>query len=152
MSLESSEGLAGGLYPDACFIAGFAATERGEHKKAIGLYLQGALHYPQAARILAGMRTKKPANYQQTEDHNTGVALRQNLHGFLASRRSASRQFFGQLVKHPAVAPLLNEMELLISRRHNRNSGGERKDFDRMHEMQSADFILAQARRITVAL
>ena len=116
MALESSEGLAGGLYPDAGFIAGFAATERGEHRKAIGLYLQGALQYSRAARIPAGIRAKKPANHQQAEDHNTGVALRKNPHGFLASRRFASRRFFRQLVKHPAVAPLLNEMELLIGR------------------------------------
>jgi len=39
-----------------------------------------------------------------------------------------------------------------LAARHDRNSGGERKDFDRMHEMQSADFILALASRITVAL
>jgi tetratricopeptide (TPR) repeat protein len=152
MAMENSEGLCGGLYPDAGFIAGFAAAERGEHEKALGLFLQGALHYPRAARMLAGIRTKKPTNHQQTEDHNTGVALRQNLHGFLASHRPASKRFFRQMVRHTTVASLLDEMELLVGRWHDQHSGGERKDFDRMHEMQSADFISAQARRITVAL
>jgi tetratricopeptide (TPR) repeat protein len=152
MALECSKGLAGGLHPDAGFIAGFAAGELGAREQAIGLFLNAALNYPRAARMLAGMRAGKPTHHHEVRGHNAGVALRQNLHGFLGIRKSTARRFFRQFVAHPAVASLLDEMELLVGRWHGPHRDGERKDFDRMHEMQSADFIEAQAHQIAVAL
>jgi hypothetical protein len=80
------------------------------------------------------------------------VALRQNLHGFLGIRKSAARRFFRQFVAHPAVASLLDEMELVVGRWHGPHRDGDRKDFDRKHEMQSADFIEAQTHQIAVTL
>lgn len=152
MALERSKSLVGRLHPDAGFIAGFAAGELGAREQAIGLFLNAALNYPRAARILAGMRTGNPTNHHEVRDHNAGVALRQNLHGFLDIRKSAARRFFRQFVAHPPVASLLDEMALLVGRWHGPHRDGEREDFDRMHEMQSADFAKAQAHQIAVAL
>ncbi len=152
MALERSKRVIGGLHPDAGFIAGFAAGELGVREQAIGLFLNAALNYPRAAWILAGKRAGKPTNHHEVRDHNAGVALRQNLHGFLGNRKATARRFFRQFVTHPPVASLLDEMDLLVRRWHGPHPDYERRIFDRMHEMQSADFIEAQAHQIAVAL
>jgi hypothetical protein len=149
---EQSEGLARGMNPDACFLAGFASIELGECERAVGLLLHGALHNPRAARILAGIPTGKPTNRHEAEGHNAGLYLRQNLHGYLANRRSTGKRFYRQLVKHPSVISLLNEMDTVVGRWHELRNGGGREDYDRMHEMQSTDFIKAQAHQISAAL
>ena len=152
MALYSSESLVRGMRPDAGFIAGFAAIELGERERAIGLFLHGALHNPRAARMLAEIRTDKPTNRREAEDHNAGVYLWQNLHGYLAKHRSTAKRFLRQFVEHPAVISLLNEMDALVGRWHEQHQGGGREDFDRLNEMRSTDFVEAQAHQIAVAL
>jgi tetratricopeptide (TPR) repeat protein len=152
MALESSESLVRGLSPDAGFIAGFAAIELGERERAIDLFLHGALHNPRTARMLAGIRTGKPTNRHEAEGHNAGVYWRQNIHGYLAKRRSNAKRFFRQFVEHPAVISLLNEMDAVTGRWHEQHRGGGREDFDRLNEMKSTSFIKAQAHQIVVAL
>ena len=80
------------------------------------------------------------------------VYLRQNLHAYLANRQSTGKRFYRQLVKHPSVISLLKEMDTVVDRWHRLRKGGRREDYDRMHEMQSSDFIKAQAHQITAAL
>ena len=152
MALDSSESLVRGISPDAGLIAGFAAIELGERERAIDLFLHGALHNPRTARMLAGIRTGKPTNRHEAEGHNAGVYLRQNLHGYLAKRRSNAKRFFRQFVEHSAVISLLNEMDAVVARWHEQHRGGGREDFDRLNEMKSTGFIKAQAHQIVVAL
>lgn len=152
IALESSENLVRGMSPDAGFIAGCAAIELGERERAIGLLLHGALHNPRAARMLAGTRTGEPANRHEARNHNAGVDLRQNLHGYLANRGATAKRFFRQFVQHPAVISLLDEMDTVTGRWHKQHQGGGREDFDRLNEMQSTGFIKAQADQIAVAL
>jgi hypothetical protein len=50
------------------------------------------------------------------------------------------------------VISLLNEMDTVVGRWHELRNRGGREDYDRMHEMQSTDFIKAQAHQISAAL
>jgi hypothetical protein len=102
--------------------------------------------------MLAGIRTGKPANHHEARNHNAGMYLRQNLHGYLANRGIIAKRFFRQFVQHPAVISLLDEMDAVTGRWHEQHQEGGREDFDRLNEMQSTGFIKAQADQIAVAL
>jgi hypothetical protein len=152
MALESSEHLTHGINPEVGFIGGFAAAELKEHERAVDLFLSAALHKPRAARILGGVRTADPTNYHSAEDHNAGIRLLQNLHEYLASRRSVGKRFYLKFMDQPVTHSLLNEMDIVEDRWHEPHQGGRHEDFDRMHEMRSASFIKAHAQQIAASL
>jgi len=152
MALANSEQLAPGINPEAGFIGGLAAAELKRHERAVELFLSAALHKPGAARMLAGMHTDNPSEYHSAEDHNAGVRLLQNLHEFLASRRSVGKRFYLSFMDQPLILSLLNEMDTVEERWHEPHRGGGREDFDRMHEMRSANFIKSHARQIAASL
>lgn len=151
-ALENAEGLIDRMLPDAAFIAGFALSETGKTKRAVTFFLHGILHHPRAARMLAGIDAGEPVHFDQVEDHNAGVGLLENLHGYLSNQSPAARSFYAQLLAHPIVGSLIEDMETVIAQRHERDNCEWRDVFDRMNEMRSTDFIVAQAQRVTAAL
>ncbi len=102
--------------------------------------------------MLAGLDTGEPVHFDQVEDHNAGVDLLNNLHGYLSNQSPAARSFYRQLLEHPIVSSLIEDMEAVIAQHHERNNSEWRDVFNRMSEMRSADFIAAQAQRVTAAL
>jgi tetratricopeptide (TPR) repeat protein len=151
-ALKNAEGLIDRMFPDAAFIAGFALSETGETKRAVTFFLHGILHHPRAARMLAGIDAGEPVHFDQVEDHNAGVSLLENLHGYLSNQSPAARSFYEQLLAHPIVGSLIKDMEAVIVQRHERDGSDWRDVFDRMNQMRSTDFIVAQAQRVTAAL
>jgi tetratricopeptide (TPR) repeat protein len=151
-ALETAEGLIDRIFPDAGFIAGFALIEMGEIRRAVTFFLHGILQHPRAASMLAELDTGEPVHFDQVEDHNAGVDLLNNLHGYLSNQSPAARSFYRQLLAHPIVSSLIEDMEAVIAQRHESDGNEWRDVFDRMNEMRSADFIAAQAQRVTAAL
>ena len=102
--------------------------------------------------MLAGIDAGEPVHFDQVEDHNAGVGLLENLHGYLSNQSPAARSFYEQLLAHPIVSSLIEDMEAVIVQRHERDVSDWRDVFDRMNQMRSTDFIVAQAQRVTAAL
>jgi len=102
--------------------------------------------------MLAGIDTGEPVHFDQVEDHNAGVGLLENLHGYLANQNPAARRFYEQLLAHPIVSSLIEDMEAVIIQSHKRDGSEWRDAFDRLHEMRSTNFSMAQAQWITTAL
>jgi len=152
MALSCSERLAHGIYPEAGFIGGLAAAELKRHALAVELLLSAALHRPRAARILAGMHTAPPGDYQGAEDHNTGIRLGRDLHEYFSRHGSLGEGFYLAFMNYPLTVSLLQEMNTVHDRWHNAHAGGRREDFDRMHEMRSSNFIKAHAQQIATSL
>ena len=65
---------------------------------------------------------------------------------------TAARSFYEQLLAHPIVSSLIEDMEAVIIQSHKRDGSEWRDAFDRLHEMRSTNFSMAQAQRITAAL
>jgi hypothetical protein len=110
------------------------------------------LHHPRAACMLSGINTGEPVHFDQVKDHNAGVGLLNNLQDYLSNQSPAARSFYEQLLAHPIVSPLIEEMEAVIAQHHDRDNREWRDGFDRMSKMRSADFIVVQAQRVAAAL
>ncbi len=152
MTLASSEQLGQGINPEAGFIGGLAAAELRKHKRAVELFLSAALHSPRAARILAGVHTSDPTDYHNAESHSSGVHLLRDIHEYLARHRSAGKRFYQKFMDQPLTLSILDEMDTVDNRWHKPHTGGKRKDFDRMHEMQSDHFIKDHSQQIAASL
>lgn len=137
------------LYPTENFVAALAAFEAGDAEGAIWRFLHASLNSPRAAHMLLGMRTRalKQQSRVQVEDHNTGVTLLQNLHGFLAEQSPRSQRFFRKLLRHKHVVALLKEREAVVQRWSGPKEPEEewRAAFDRMHAMGTPEFAREQA-------
>jgi hypothetical protein len=84
----------------------------------------------------------------ESQPHNTGVTLCQELHAYLRDRRRASLRFFKDIASRPGVAALLQEAETVVQRWHKQNRSGERETFDRMNQMRSIDFARDRSRTL----
>ena len=91
--------------------------------------------------MLAGIDTGEPVHFDQVEDHNAGVDLLENLHGYLSNQSPTVRRFYEQLLEHPIVSSLIDDMEAAITLRHDRDNSEWRDGFDRLNQMRSTDFI-----------
>jgi tetratricopeptide (TPR) repeat protein len=142
----------GDLDPSAGFVEAFALFELGRYEEALPAFLRAAIHFPRAARMLAGERTAAPRSYQEAKDHNTGVACRRSLHAYLAHQPPAARKFFRALVRDPRVAKLIDESIAVVRRWQEEHHQGDRSAFDRMTLMRSRPFALGEARKLYALL
>ncbi len=128
--------------PDASesLVAAFALFELGRMEDAMASFLRGALNYPRAARILAGIRTESPKGYDQAQDYNAGVDISRNLESYLLERGRRSKRFFKDFLNRPHVIALLTEIEEVRRKWHDQHRTGERAAFDRMTQMQRPEF------------
>jgi hypothetical protein len=133
--------------PSWGFLIAVAEYERGRLDRVLPAFLRAALHAPRAARMLAdkAMTLGTPVSYDDASDHNTGVSLSRALRVYRAKQSRRARQFFRTLVRDPRVARLLDDV---IALREVRSKERSREAFDRLHEMQSLRFALAQAREL----
>jgi len=147
------EAVAAALYlhrvsPRHSLAAALALFEVGRRREALEKFIHGALNGPRAARMLLGIRDAAPRTRDEAEDHNVGVTLCHEVHGYLRDRRRASLRFFKGIATRPSVTSLLKEAEDVVQRWHEQHRSGGREAFDRMNEMRSIDFARNQSRAL----
>ena len=99
-----------------------------------------------AARILIDEPTRSPKGYDESMDHNAGVALSRLLPTY--RRRQPSRRFFRALLRDARVSRLLEEIGEVEERWRRQHPTGEREAFDRMMLMRAPEFARAEATRL----
>jgi hypothetical protein len=129
-------------------VAGLALFELHRYHDAISSLLHGALNYPRAARILAGLKTAGPTSYDEARDHNTGVHLSRDLHEYLHGSRRRARTFLKRLLKDTHAAALLDEIQDVKKRWHEQHRTDERDAFDRMKHMKSPQFARQEGEKL----
>jgi tetratricopeptide (TPR) repeat protein len=148
LAIDAARRSGGDLDPTAGFIEAFALFELGNVEEVLQPFIEAALHYPKAARMLVGGSPAAADSRTEVEDHNTGVSLLRSLHAYLNDQSRASKRFFRRLIQDPRVAELLDESIAVVRRWEKQHHTGEREAFDRMHRMQSREFALAEARKL----
>jgi tetratricopeptide (TPR) repeat protein len=134
--------------PSESFKAAFALFELGRSEDAFAYFLHAALNHPGAARILLGINEGAPRTSREISDHNTGVNLRRELHGYLSKESRPSRRFFEGIGRNPQVRALLEEMEAVVERWHNNRSNDDRKPITRMNLMHELEFAREKAEEL----
>lgn len=89
-----------------------------------------------------------PKNRSEAEDHNLGVALRQNLQAYLKKQRPAARAFFLNVVRDPRVSHLLDESLATARRWQTERHPTDRTEFDRLHLLHSREFARREAHKL----
>lgn len=138
------------IHPSESLVAAFALFESGNRPGAAIHFLHALLNHPHATRIVLGLRIGKPSNYDEAEDHNTGVELLQCLGGYLGERQRVLRRLFEPLLKLPGVRDLENRAAELLRIRQDRTTADEkpRAAFKTLQELQSPEFAASEARRL----
>lgn len=134
------------VWPSESFVAAFALFELNQHQDAASMFLHGALNCPRAARMLLGMRTRKPRSSDEARDHNAGVSDLRRLGTYLARHGRSAKKFFRDFVRHPRIDAVLNDIVEVAARRNAQHPTGEREAFDRMQLMQTPEFARNEAR------
>jgi tetratricopeptide (TPR) repeat protein len=136
------------IFPEESLLRSFALFELGLQQEATAAFLHGALNHPRAARMLSGVRCEPPKFQSEIEDYNLGIELSRSLHGYLDCRSPRTRQFFRQLVEHPSVVALLEEvLEVEYQWREERRAD-DRKAYNRMQQMRSPEFAQDKANEL----
>lgn len=133
-NIDASQGL----------LSAFAFFELAQIEYARSSFLHGALNYPLAAKILAGIRTVSPKGYDQARDHNAGVDMCRDLEGYFQQRGRRAKRFFEEFLNDSQVNAILTEIEEVRMKWHDQHRTGDRAAFDRMTQMQTPQF----ARRV----
>jgi tetratricopeptide (TPR) repeat protein len=144
---EAAHKVSGELNPSEGFVEAFARFELGQAEEALAVFMAAALHYPRAARLIAGLRLPVPKSSDEARDHNIGVSLLRSLHAYLKTQPRRSKRFFTSLVHDPRVVRLLNE-SIGAVRRWQEDRSGDRTAFDRMKLMQSREFARSEANKL----
>jgi tetratricopeptide (TPR) repeat protein len=144
---EAAHRAGGELNPPEGFVEAFALFELGQTGNALAAFLGAALHYPQAARMLVGLRTPAPKSSEEARDHNTGVSMLRSLHAYLKTHSRRSKTFFSSVVHDPRVVQLLDE-SIAVVRRWHEDRSGDRSAFDRMKLIQSREFARSEANKL----
>lgn len=136
----------------ASLVAAFAFFEVGRQRAALASFLHGALNAPRAARMVLGLKDRKPRSSDDVRDHNSGIDLRRDLHAYLRGGRRPSLRCFARIVAVPEVAGLLAEIEAVVARWHEQHRTREREAFERMNLMHGIPFAEDRAREIADSL
>lgn len=147
-ALEASRASGGDANPSAGFTEAFVQYELGHPEEALPAFLHAALAYPLAARIVVGTPSSSPKSRTEAEDHNTGIALRRNLHAYLKNQSPAAREFFLALVRDPRVSRLLDESLATAKRWQAGRQPADRTDFDRLQLLHSREFARSEAHKL----
>ncbi len=126
-------------------MAAFAYSEMKRWEEALTSFLHGALHYPDAAPLLAGHPPKRPTNYDEQEDQAVARNLRTGLSGYFSRQSPASRGFFRKSIEHAKVRALIAEIKAVQAKRRKVHRSDGRKPYARMKEMHSMVFARARA-------
>ncbi|GEM_PF-5237000 len=103
-------------------------------------FAHGTLNHPRAAQLIFGKkRLARPQGFSEIEDHNTGVALLENLDHFLSRPNRAAMSYFRELLDSEKVASSVEE-RLRAEREWSVLRSGDRRDFDTMQRMKSLEF------------
>lgn len=140
------------LHPTEDFVVALARFELGQKREAIDAFLHAALNSPRAAHILVGLRTARPTNSWEAEDHNSGVHWLRALRAYLSERQLASKRFFRRVIGTPHARVLLDEIADVTRRWREQRTSDDREPFDRMNLMRSREFARVEAGRIAKEL
>ena len=80
------------------FIAALAALEIGQETDAIAYFLHAALWYPEAARMVAGYKGRKPKTRDEVTDYNLGLELQNNLRWHFKKQGDKCRPFLKKII------------------------------------------------------
>ncbi len=130
-------------------VAAFAFFELGRIEDAMSSFLRGALNYPLAAKILVGIRTASPKDYNQGRDHNAGVDISRDLEGYMLQRGRKAKRFFKEFLNNSHVNALLTEIEEVKRKWHDQHRTGDRGAFDRMTQMQTPQFARCELEKMS---
>jgi len=131
-------------------VASIAYFELGQLKDALETFIHAAANLPLATKMLFGKRNKTlPTSFMHIEDHNVGVALGRSLIGYWSQQSPLSKRFFKKLIGDPRIAAIISEVESLDHKIDQESHLGERRAFDRRHQIQSFDFAKAQAEKLS---
>lgn len=136
------------LWASESFVAAFALYELGRHQDAGAMFLHGGLNHPRAAKMILGMRSRQPKDYEEARDHNVGVELLRTLHAYLGQQSRRAKKFFRDLVRHPHADALLTEIMDVVVRWHSQRGTTDREARDRMELMHTPEFARNEAREI----
>jgi len=135
------------LWPSESIIAGLAMFEHGDKHRSIQHLLHGVLNNPRAASMLAGIGcATKPEGCFEVRDHNSGVDMIKNLHGFLRKPR-LSRKFLRELLREESVQELQEALRD-TRERWSKERSEDRTDFDVIRKMESWPFAQEKAREL----
>ncbi len=129
-----------GLDASQSLVTAFALFELGQTEDAMSSFLHGALNYPLAAKILAGIRTPSPKNHEQARDHNAGVGISRDLEGYFRQRGRRAKRYFKEFLNRSYVNALLSEIDDVKRKWHDQRRTGDREAFHRMTQMQKPQF------------
>lgn len=133
------------IFPDMSLTAALAFREMGSPHRALASFIHGALNRPRSWRMILGERTAGvPKGHDEVTDHNQGVSLTRDLGGYLRRHGKAASRFFLPLLRAKPIADLIAEREVAV-RRWFVERGDDRRDFDRLHVLQSYEFAGAKA-------
>lgn len=133
------------IFPKQNIPLAFALHEMGRGHKALVHFLTGAIQFPRTARMLCGLpRGSAPKSSREVDDHNAGVTHVRELHAYLRDRKNRAPLFFKGILKDARVIACIDEAAE-VRRRWEADRSGDRKWFDRMKEMHSAQFAEEQA-------
>jgi tetratricopeptide (TPR) repeat protein len=138
-----------GIDASQSLVTAFALFELGRIEDAMASYLHGALNYPLAARILTGVPTTSPQNYDQARDHNAGVDISRNLEGYFHQRGRRAKRLFKEFVNNPHVNALLTEIEEVRREWQDQRRTGDREAFHRMTQMQKPQFARCELEKMS---
>ena len=129
------------------FMAAIAAHELRQDEEALVFYLQGALHRPRTARMLAHKEVgplKQPGDY---DEHNLAVALFNDLAWYFDTQDS-SDTLFHKMLDFARIRDLLDEVETLEATGRTGDETSRRRARARREQMQTKNFARVEAMNI----
>lgn len=131
-------------------IAAFSQYEQGKELDARTNFLFAAFNNPLGIDILVNGRSRKPKEYREAQDYNSGVELRDVISSYLSSRPKKFKTFFTALLSNPKVQEYRDEA-LRSGANHFKlkDPSKQSKNFERWQELKGADFAARLAKEIS---
>lgn len=129
------------LYPHESLIAAFALFEMNKRREALPHFVHGTLNAPFCAKMILGMKTPKPKDYEEHTNYNQGAYMRRSLLGFRKKQSRDSKQFFKKIITHDSMKNALKEYASASEEWKNEPTASPDKEaFQRMQKISSFDF------------
>lgn len=126
-----------GLWAREGFPVAFALLSLGKEAEALPFLLQGVLSHPRQARLLVGGKVGKPRNREEWRDDRAFWDESRDLHAWFARDSKKPLAFLRQLLRHPRVQALVQEVGELEELDHRERT---HEAFVRLQALKSREF------------